>query len=276
MIIMNFSKDDIQWAKEMVNILVDYDLIENLVVKPRRGEMRDNLKQWAKDNYSTLEALNLTVQNGVSRACFYDGEHNCVIKVDFQNNGHIIGGCLEETILYNQAVKNKVEKFFAPISPLCTYDHCTFYIQEKAYADSDEFYDDLTDSLFETLKDNIPDNFTTEEDYKEYLWDLLDELEPEELASTIVTGTTEQKHKLVDFIKDNKINDLHGGNWGLNRNKEYIMIDYAGCHKESENYMLDKLEILEQLWKDTLDIELSYDDFIELNRNHIINSIGKI
>ena len=273
---MNFSKDDIQWAKETVNTLVDYDLIENLVIKPRRGEIRDNLKQWAKDNYSMLEALDLTVQNGISRACFYDGEHNCVIKVDFQNNNLVIGGCLEETILYNQAVKNKVEKFFAPISPLCIYDHCTFYIQEKAYADSDEFYNDLTDSLFETLKDDIPENFTTEEDYKEYLWDLLDELEPEELASTIVTGTIEQKNKLVDFIKDNKINDLHGGNWGLNRNKEYIMIDYAGCHKESENYMLDKLEILEQLWKDTLDMELSYDDFIELNRNHIINPIGRM
>ena len=162
---------------------------------------------WEND---TADIENARFTNGVSRGVFIFDDSDYVVKFSLTED---YTSFISEQELYIEAKMCGVEKFFAPITYLCTIGGFKFYIQKKVKSgtrmDTDgESLSEASISLLNCCNDtSFCQNDLFDDFYENY--------EEEEL------------YKLIDFINDYDINDIYYKNVGFLNNLP-VIIDYAG------------------------------------------------
>ena len=162
---------------------------------------------WEND---TADIENARFTNGVSRGVFIFDDSDYVVKFSLTED---YTSFISEQELYNEAKICGVEKFFAPITYLCTIGGFEFYIQKKVKRgtrmDTDgENLSEASISLLNCCNDtSFCQNDLFDDFYENY--------------------EEEEVYKLIKFINDYDVNDIHYKNVGFLNNLP-VIIDYAG------------------------------------------------
>lgn len=193
-----------------------------------RGELsRGNFKEKIIKNFP--KGLNFKYFHGMSKVCIIPTGADYVIKIPFNgvwydydksfdyfwcandDENHKWDYCFTEMICYNYAKKEKVEKAFCKTKLLGYTNDYPIYIQQRA-------------SVFSDLKE--------EEDYRsERTEDYCCShgfrcFNPVWIADAIEYYGQSQFSRLMDFIDNYGIDDLHTENIGYIKNKP-VLIDYS-------------------------------------------------
>lgn len=162
---------------------------------------------WEND---AADIENARFTNGVSRGVFIFDDSDYVVKFSLTEE---YDSFINEQELYIEAEKYGVEKFFAPITYLCTIGEFRFYIQKKVKSGTrmDTDGENLSEASISLLNGCNDTSFCQNDLFD----DFYENYEEEEL------------YKLIDFINDYDINDIHYRNVGFLNNLP-VIIDYAG------------------------------------------------
>ena len=117
--------------------------------------------------------------------------------------------CLLETEVYERAEEAGLDFLFAKEELLLEDDGYSVYIQEKVDGQRPVSNPD-------TYSQNIADIFDTSWAYNAFVIAVYN------CYGHDICG------KLIDFIEENGINDLHTGNWGYSKEGKPIAFDYSG------------------------------------------------
>lgn len=213
---MKPTVNEIEIAKKIVKALMENNFLEAI-------DDEDTWVDWCNNNSYFLEENHLEGFCGVSKACIFSEElPNWVIKTGFfLDNDDNFDYCTIEAHNYQDAITEGVEEFFAASYELCTITpseckelHQTiyFYIQEKAEPDEEK-----TSSTCEKYIKGEYNNSDT------WYYDYTDSDRLESLF-----GEDKNFNKLMKFIKEWRINDLHSGNFGYTKEGIAKIIDYSG------------------------------------------------
>lgn len=214
---MKPTAKEIEIAKKIVKILIENDFSDALIDE-------DTWTDWCDNHVRLLEANYLEGFCGVSKACIFSDElPNWVIKTGFtwEEDDDDFDYCTIEAHNYQDAIIEGVGEFFAASYELCTVtpseckgllNNIYFYIQEKAEPDEEK-----TSSTCERYING--DCESSDPWYH-------DHSDTDRLESLF--GEDKNFDKLLKFIKEWKINDLHSGNFGYTKNGIAKIIDYSG------------------------------------------------
>lgn len=219
---MKPSTNEIEIAKKIVKILMENDFSDALIDE-------DDWEGWCDNHEWFLTENHLKGFCGVSKACIFSEElPNWVIKTGFiwhddeDDDGDF---CTLEAHNYQDAIAEGIEEFFAASYELCTvtpseYKNLRqtiyFYIQEKAEPDEER-----TSSTCDKYLASEYDE--TESEDEPLYYDYTDE---DRLQSLF--GGCKNFDRLIKFVKDWGINDLHTGNFGYTKDGIAKIIDYSG------------------------------------------------
>ena len=216
---MKPSTKEIEIAKKIVKILIGNDFSDALIDE-------DTWVGWCDNHVRLLEENHLEGFCGVSKACIFSEElPNWVIKTGFTWDGEEddddFDYCTIEARNYQDAIIEGVEKFFAASYELCTVtpseckglcNNIYFYIQEKAEPDEVKTSSTCERYINGDYEDSEP-------------W-YHDHTDTERLESLF--GEDKNFNKLLKFINEWQINDLHSGNFGYTKDGIAKIIDYSG------------------------------------------------
>lgn len=203
------SIQDREIAITIVKALVEYGLTDNLA---QYGE--HCTEDWFWNN--ELRAHGFYASGGATKICIWH-EVLCswVIKVGYTE------GVKHDyaTIEYNNYCKAEEAGFahyFPETEYLGEFGGRAFYIQQEAQCDEDQ----VTSDWYERLRDQY------DEEGAEYdpdcLWDEIDCMEAEDKARLCFGDEA-----LCSFLWENKVGDLHEGNFGYIRGC-LVIVDFAG------------------------------------------------
>lgn len=183
--------------------------------------------EWKKSHNSLLIELGIKITDGATRFCIVSDSYDWIIKFDkpYMSKDEEMNEefCAKEARLYNEAKKYGLDKFLAPVSFLVNMNGIDFYIGKKAEIDENKIENKCYDYVSSYLERN---EYDSEDAYDMAVSDEVYDLEPKERIYGIL-GDSDETYKLVKFFEENKVNDLHDGNWGI-INNQFIVIDYAG------------------------------------------------
>lgn len=218
--------EDTATAIGLVYKMVDNKLLDYL--------FRSKIKEWRNSFFSMIRDEFDFIDWGCTKLVFGLKElPDWVIKVGFRVNIENIPDfdsdedqydfCKKEYTNYCKAKQSGVADYFAEVEELCCIEGKTFYLQRRAICSEDKVSSKLYDYASGSFE--LAD-YETEEDYdeevREYIYDGMDDYE----KAIAVLGNDEQ---LIDFLLENKINDLHEGNFGyINDKDHYVIIDFSG------------------------------------------------
>lgn len=124
--------------------------------------------------------------------------------------------CSIESIIYDQACKQNVQKAFAGTWFLCEINGINIYVSEKC---------DIGCNLYEGVNYKVAKSKACTPDfdgYERYSLTCVD------IYKMIVAFGYSFAIKLYRFIEEYNITDLHSGNLGLNDRGELCILDYSG------------------------------------------------
>ena len=179
-------------------------------------------EDWCADNEDILRKVGVDyVCYGATKICIVPFDADYVIKVPFiyeSGDEEIDGGyeyCKMEADNYEKAVKEGLESFFAATCYIGSIADCDVYIQEKA--DCNE--DDISEIFY-----SLAERECSGSDYStdDYVYDMDDE---DRVRAVFMEYSC--LGELVEFIRKNRINDLHEGNYGVT-DRGYVIIDFSG------------------------------------------------
>lgn len=166
----------------------------------------------------------LAVDSGCTKGVIISDNLNYVIKVPFLAD-HEIDYCAKEVQVYQKAIEEGIEEFFAPSYCIGTYKDVPIYIMEKAEIDGvrlKELGVDIYRKTHKVKKDSYDD------------WEIYDNhfsgYENRRLVKYLFNyyySNPAKVDKLLSFLDKEYINDIHAYNIGLHDNKT-ILIDYSG------------------------------------------------
>lgn len=207
-----FNLDDFEWSSGITKVTVIFD--EFVLKKGFKGTVQDS------DENGWLE------------------------EKDFIYKDWDINYGTQEYQIYLRAVDRGVERFFAEMEPLGS----EVYAQEKCdiIADSIRVCEDITPEIKDCAI--AGDEHWSLEDYdnliadlgKHDIWDIEDHLRSGAIYWFYFNYSYDELRKIVQFLHDYDINDIHLGNIGLFWDKEqekYVlkMFDFSGfCSNTSE------------------------------------------
>lgn len=179
-------------------------------------------KYWLIDN-------NIFFDSGASKMVFIAHSiKNWVIKVPFlfsektsTGSRSLLNACKAEAEVYEKAVENGVDKYFAPMFYYKTVDGIPFYLQRKAECEIDRVTDTVYKYVSNTYKREF---FDSDEDYEDTINFEIDTMSDEDALCAFFNGW---KNELMDFLDEYEVNDFHAGNFGF-INNEPVLIDYSG------------------------------------------------
>ena len=203
-----------------------------------------NLKHLSQYNFmKKLQALddNFILASGVSKVAIIPKEKNYVIKIPYYGVYRKSNGikcfdpyfssisksgdyCKSEEIIYNKAKANGLDTFFAEIEQIGKIKSIPIYVQRKAVIFEDVYYpeDDEEEnlneheiSIFKTITTKYSD--LVEDEYLPISW----------MKDFICSYGELAFDKLYNFLSDNNIQDLHGGNIGYISERP-ILVDFSG------------------------------------------------
>ena len=203
-----------------------------------------NLKHLSQYNFmKKLQALddNFILASGVSKVAIIPKEKNYVIKIPYYGKYRKSNGikcfdpyfssisksgdyCKSEEIIYNKAKANGLDTFFAEIEQIGKIKSIPIYVQRKAVIFEDVYYpeDDEEEnlneheiSIFKTITTKYSD--LVEDEYLPLSW----------MKDFIRSYGELAFDKLYNFLSDNNIQDLHGGNIGYICERP-VLVDFSG------------------------------------------------
>lgn len=230
------SKEEINRINFVLEKLSERNFFEALWVPESRYDDLE-IDKWIDENIDYLQSYKLMVCTGATKACIVD-ELNpfWVIKIGFnrsrneyfKKNGLVIDFCEREVENYRKAEEKNLQQYFAATYLFSTIDGMCVAIQEAVEVDCGVFSDMFSDSVRSYYS---KDSFNSEEEYNMAVWDLAEDLDNDERICAIFGNKDELDEdvsKLIDFIEDNDINDLHSGNWGIAKDGAYVIMDFSG------------------------------------------------
>lgn len=227
---------EIDRALDIVKDLIPYGLHDALKGEEDNKEFFEDAKDYADKN-------GISFFHGASKLVIIDEESDWVIKLSYDCSIDVDEGmesdyCKRELYNYEKACEEGIDKFFAEIHMVGEVDGIEVYLQEKLKVDDgveedvDKIFRDYVYSLDESYYDDIED----EDERRALLADEVYEMDEEERIEAIF-GFEE---RLITFIENNDINDLHSGNFGY-RGADLVIMDYSGWNvysieeREKEN-----------------------------------------
>ena len=198
-------------AVSLVEVLVEYGLNEHLAQYGEKG-----IENWFDS--MKLGAMGFGASAGATKSCIWHRDlDSWVIKVG--HTEHVAKNYAKvEYENYCAAVEAGFGYYFPETVFLGEYGGQCFYAQQ--YAECCE--DDVTSEWYDRLRDQY------EEDGEEYdcdsLWNMVYDLEDEEKAMLMFHDP-----ELCEFLSDNRIGDLHEGNFGYIGGK-CVIVDFSGFH----------------------------------------------
>ena len=130
--------------------------------------------------------------------------------------------CEREYTNYLAAIERKLGRFFPYTDFLGKFNGVSYYIQEKAYVDSERVSDIWYGSVSEDEYWESTYSDEDEEYVSERIWDYISDLEDSERIEILFGDDA-----LIDFIDEYCINDLHEGNYGYIDDR-LVIIDFSG------------------------------------------------
>ena len=194
------------------------------------GSLRYN---W--EHEGAANELGLQFSNGATRLVMWSEDEEYVIKIQFNEDHEYYGNNYNELELaaYNAAVENGWEDMFAPIAKLFDYsftDSIRVGVYAMAYCDCDQY--GIEDETYRRSFDKYckeygrdPEDRETQEEFSDD-WCEYDGNYIESALS--YNGYQEHDYdKFCDFLRNQRINDLHSGNWGY-LDGRLVLVDYSG------------------------------------------------
>lgn len=227
---------EINKALDTVRDLIPYGLHEVIKGEADNNEFFEDVKDYADKN-------GISFFHGASKLVIIDEESDWVIKLSYDCSVDVDEGmesdyCKRELYNYEKACEEGVDKFFAEIHMIGEVDGIEVYLQEKLKVDDgveedvDKIFRDYAYSLDESYYDEIEDD----DERESILADDVYEMDEGERIEAIFGF----EKRLITFIEDNDINDLHSGNFGY-RGADLVIMDYSGWNiysieeREKEN-----------------------------------------
>ena len=196
-------------AITLVEALVEYGLTEHL---EQYGEF--STRDWFDDN--GLKAADFYMRSGATKVCIeHEDLEGWVIKVGFTSGVKLDYAALEYNN-YCLAEQAGLAYYFPETVYLGEFGGCAFYVQEMADCDEDA----VSSIWYERLRDEY------EEDGEEYdpdrIYDEIDCMDDDQKAFL-----TFRNSELCAFLWENRITDLHEGNFGSIGGK-MVIVDFSG------------------------------------------------
>lgn len=169
--------------------------------------------------------MNIHCFFGLTKACLViDGESKWVIKLSLGR--YATNYCRVEAKNFRLALHDGLGDFFACMQYVGLVDGIEVYIQERAEVDENLNSDIFREYVREGYDFDDPEAGMDEESYIE---DRADELDEDERIYAMCHREYNEDsiEKLIEFIEDHNINDLHEGNWGR-LNGRMVLVDYSG------------------------------------------------
>lgn len=158
-----------------------------------------------------------TYESGAVKYCiFHEDFGDFVVKFTTEPFDY----CEREYTNYLAAVDAGLDYFFPYTDFLGEINGVKFFIQERAECDNE--------AISSIWYDNLREDYVSEEDedediINEKIWDMIYDLEDDQRA-LYCFGNEE---KLIDFLGEYCINDLHEGNFGYIGDR-LVIIDFSG------------------------------------------------
>jgi len=182
------------------------------------------------------DAVGYAIENHIRFACgaskivIIDEESDWVTKISFDCSAEMdedmeVDYCKRELYNYEKACEEGLDKYFAEIYKVGEVEGIEVYLQEKVRVD--EGVEDEVNELFRQYV------YAGDEDYYDEIEDederncALDDGVCDMDAGEKIDAIFGFNEKLITFVENYDINDLHAGNYGY-RGGELVIIDFSG------------------------------------------------
>ena len=167
--------------------------------------------------YISTDTTCITMAYGETK-CVIMGDNGWVYKIPFENKNY--NYCDEEAEIYEKAVEEKIEKFFAPCYFLEKIDGLNIYVMACAEVSVGDLHDDL--------RRRLSSEGRSDEEAEDIVIEAEDNAEFVEWLFPYYAGDVDFD-KFLEFLSEENINDLHSGNIGY-IDGNVVLIDYSGYH----------------------------------------------
>ena len=183
----------------------------------------DYLFKWYQNaDEPMLEGVDFIFDGSSKYVMIFDEVPQCVVK--FSRKGLRHDYCKLEAENYKKAINAGVDCYLARTEFFVEMGGISFYIQEKVecndYDIESEMYN-YAKQICDEDKDSM-----SEDEYNDLLWDMVGHFDCENSLNAVF-GESYETQLLIDFCYNNKINDLHQGNFGY-KGEFPVIIDFCG------------------------------------------------
>lgn len=198
----------IEYFNEILDYLNEYYCFFEYMMDSKK------IYNWERDYRSFLKELEFKVTYGCTKIVIVPNNGEWVLKIPIGTEPDF---CKIEVEKYLKAQKEGLENAFCESHFLMNYLSYPCYIMKRAQVDESELYSDIRQYLSNS---NMSD-----EDIEEKMYDLDDE----EMLRDFFLAYYEEDfvEKLLAFLYEEKINDVHSENVGY-YNGYPIIFDYSG------------------------------------------------
>ena len=160
----------------------------------------------------------LKVSHGCTKIVVKFGDDDWVIKIPYKT---AVNYCKLEAENYAYAHRAKLTKYFAPCYFYGVIDEIPVYLQRRV--EKDDYA--ISSDCYQFAYNNLPrEDEENDDDYADRISDYIEnDMDDYEVTSAIIG----ENKKLLDFIWNQDINDLHKGNFGY-LNGAPVIFDYSG------------------------------------------------
>ena len=222
------SASEITYMMNMVERLFDEDFYEKVVVYGGSTCcwecMERTFRDWTYEHEDLANEYGLEFHSGVTKICIIPMEFDWVVKIgrverDHENDTNY---CAMEADYFQKAIDNHVADAFAATYEIGEVRGVPIFAQEWVEVNEDgnsnRMYDYMS-SITPIYDDEDPDR------YNDRISDEVDYMTDED---RIYAMLGEDRGDVVDFVLTFDIDDLHQGNWGVNRDGKCVMIEFSG------------------------------------------------
>lgn len=194
----------------------------------------EEVEMWEEDSCGNLHSYNdspvkWSSETGVSKVVIIPSEEEYVIKIDldsYDGGIELSDNYLDTECRYSQlAEKVGLGDVFAKTSYWGTYGGRDIYLQERVSLDYEqrEKFDSISNTTLMKLSKR-----SSKVREKCGMTPIL--------TSALYNYYGEEKFEtILNFLNENRINDLHNGNWGFIGERP-VIFDYSGFHEGSSYY----------------------------------------
>ena len=210
-----------QWAIDILDKLFENGFEEVLIFDGVKGKPQN---KWIDENEELLEKMNLFISNGCTKLCIIPANEDWVIKINY--NSRRRDYCYDEVRNYKRAEAAGIEEYFARSYEL-DKDYMYFVeIQEKVKTSEE----DIGDKFYRYVSSSYDkEDFEDEDTYSAAVEESICDMSEEERLRAVFNIDEITLQKLIDFVDNYEINDLHEGNIAIRPSTgHYVLMDYSG------------------------------------------------